>query len=60
MTFQAVLTAAPLASDDRAGAIRDHLREAIVDRRLAPGTKLNEAPAHEAVLARRPQFGIFE
>lgn len=24
------------------------------------GTKLNEAPAHEAVLARRPQFGIFE
>ncbi len=29
-------------SDDRAGAIRDHLRDAIVDHRLAPGTKLSE------------------
>lgn len=28
--------------DDRAGAIRDHLRDAIVDHRLAPGTKLSE------------------
>ncbi|SEP79701.1 transcriptional regulator, GntR family [Devosia sp. YR412] len=32
----------PLA-EDRAAMIRDHLRDAIVDRRLAPGTKLNEA-----------------
>jgi len=30
-------------SEDRTGMIRDHLRDAIVDRRLAPGTKLNEA-----------------
>lgn len=29
-------------SRDRAMVIRDHLRDAIVDRRLAPGTKLNE------------------
>lgn len=28
--------------DDRSGAIRDHLRDAIVDHRLAPGTKLSE------------------
>ncbi|NGP18835.1 GntR family transcriptional regulator [Devosia aurantiaca] len=28
--------------EDRAAAIRDRLRDAIVDRRLAPGTKLNE------------------
>lgn len=27
---------------DRAGAIRDHIRNAIVDRRLEPGTKLSE------------------
>jgi len=27
---------------DRAAAIRDHLRDAIVDRRLGPGTKLSE------------------
>lgn len=37
----------PLPSDpsqeDRAQAIRDSLRDAIVDRRLAPGTKLSEA-----------------
>lgn len=33
----------PLAGEDRATAIRDHLRDAIVDRRLAPGTKLSEA-----------------
>ena len=30
-------------TEDRAAAIRDHLRDAIVDRRLAPGTKLSEA-----------------
>lgn len=34
---------APLVAEDRATVIRDHLRDAIVDRRLAPGTKLNEA-----------------
>ena len=31
------------SAEDRAAMIRDHLRDAIVDRRLAPGTKLNEA-----------------
>jgi DNA-binding GntR family transcriptional regulator len=31
------------AGEDRAMTIRDHLRDAIVDRRLAPGTKLSEA-----------------
>jgi DNA-binding GntR family transcriptional regulator len=30
-------------NEDRAQAIRDQLRDAIVDRRLAPGTKLSEA-----------------
>ncbi|PDQ19445.1 GntR family transcriptional regulator [Mesorhizobium sanjuanii] len=30
------------ANQDRAQAIRDNLRDAIVDRRLAPGTKLSE------------------
>ena len=34
--------AAPVV-EDRTAMIRDHLRDAIVDRRLAPGTKLNEA-----------------
>lgn len=35
---------APLSgSEDRALAIREQLREAIIDRRLAPGTKLGEA-----------------
>jgi DNA-binding GntR family transcriptional regulator len=34
--------AAPQA-DDRAMAIRDHLRDAIVEHRLVPGTKLSEA-----------------
>lgn len=29
-------------ADDRTMAIREHLRDAIVDRRLAPGTKLSE------------------
>lgn len=36
-------TIADGAGEDRAQAIRDHLRDAIVDRRLAPGTKLSEA-----------------
>ena len=31
------------APEDRTQAIRDHLRDAIVDRRLAPGTKLAES-----------------
>ena len=35
--------ARPPVAEDRAAMIRDHLRDAIVDRRLAPGTKLNEA-----------------
>src|SRR5215217_2843440 len=35
--------AVPPVAEDRAMMIRDHLRDAIVDRRLAPGTKLNEA-----------------
>jgi len=30
-------------AEDRAAMIRDHLRDAIVDRRLAPATKLSEA-----------------
>ncbi|MBK8085258.1 MAG: GntR family transcriptional regulator [Devosia sp.] len=30
-------------AEDRAAAIREHLRDAIIDRRLAPGTKLGEA-----------------
>lgn len=30
-------------AEDRSILIRDHLRDAIVDRRLVPGTKLNEA-----------------
>lgn len=32
-----------VGSEDRAMAIREQLRDAIIDRRLAPGTKLNEA-----------------
>ena len=31
------------SAEDRAQAIRDHLRDAVVDRRLAPGTKLSES-----------------
>jgi DNA-binding GntR family transcriptional regulator len=37
------VVAAALIAEDPAAMIRDHLRDAIVDRRLAPGTKLNEA-----------------
>lgn len=42
MTLEDRTFSAPLVAEDRAGVIRDHLRDAIVDRRLAPGTKLNE------------------
>ena len=42
MTLADQSFAAPVA-EDRTAMIRDHLRDAIVDRRLAPGTKLNEA-----------------
>ncbi len=41
MTLDDQTFSAPLA-EDRTMMIRDHLRDAIVDRRLAPGTKLNE------------------
>nr|WP_295888075.1 GntR family transcriptional regulator [uncultured Devosia sp.] len=43
MTLDDQSFALPLVAEDRAMMIRDHLRDAIVDRRLAPGTKLNEA-----------------
>ena len=43
MTFADYSFAAPPVAENRAAMIRDHLRDAIVDRRLAPGTKLNEA-----------------
>ena len=33
----------PTDVEDRASMVRDQLRDAIVDRRLSPGTKLNEA-----------------
>lgn len=35
------------AGEDRSLSIRDQLRDAIIDRRLAPGTKLNEAEVGE-------------
>ena len=38
-----IFSAIDSAGEDRAQAIRDHLRDAIVDRRLAPGTKLSES-----------------
>lgn len=43
MTLADDSLAASAVTEDRAAMIRDHLRDAIVDRRLAPGTKLNEA-----------------
>lgn len=43
MTLADQTPSQPLIVEDRAAMIRDHLRDAIVDRRLAPGTKLNEA-----------------
>jgi DNA-binding GntR family transcriptional regulator len=36
-----------LAGEDRAVSIREQLRDAIIDRRLAPGTKLSEAEVGE-------------
>jgi DNA-binding GntR family transcriptional regulator len=36
-----------IAGEDRAFGIREQLRDAIIDRRLAPGTKLNEAEVGE-------------
>lgn len=41
-------------ADDRAQAIRDVLRDAIVDRRLAPGTKLSESEVAQLFTASRP------
>lgn len=43
MTLDQSAILPPFAGEDRAATIRDHLRDAIVDRRLAPGTKLSEA-----------------
>jgi DNA-binding GntR family transcriptional regulator len=43
MTTDQTFASATLVVEDRAAMIRDHLRDAIVDRRLTPGTKLNEA-----------------
>jgi DNA-binding GntR family transcriptional regulator len=43
MTLTDQTFSGPFVAEDRAAMIRDHLRDAIVDRRLAPGTKLNEA-----------------
>lgn len=43
MTLADQTFSSPIVAEDRTAAIRDHLRDAIVDRRLAPGTKLNEA-----------------
>lgn len=43
MTLADQNPAGPFIAEDRSAMIRDHLRDAIVDRRLAPGTKLNEA-----------------
>ncbi|MDO8360464.1 MAG: GntR family transcriptional regulator, partial [Devosia sp.] len=43
MTLADQTFAMPPVAEDRAAMIRDHLRDAIVDRRLSPGTKLNEA-----------------
>lgn len=43
MTVEEHMSGPPPVAEDRAALIRDHLRDAIVDRRLAPGTKLNEA-----------------
>lgn len=43
MTLSDQSFAASLVVEDRAEMIRDHLRDAIVDQRLSPGTKLSEA-----------------
>ena len=43
MTLDDSTIAPSFPGEDRSATIRDHLRDAIVDRRLAPGTKLSEA-----------------
>lgn len=43
MTITDSIAAATNGQEDRVQAIRDRLRDAIVDRRLSPGTKLSEA-----------------
>ncbi len=43
MTIADINPDTDVTQEDRAQAIRDTLRDAIVDRRLAPGTKLSEA-----------------
>lgn len=43
MTIADINPETDVTQEDRAQAIRDTLRDAIVDRRLAPGTKLSEA-----------------
>lgn len=43
MTLADHSSATETSQEDRAQAIRDKLRDAIVDRRLSPGTKLSEA-----------------
>lgn len=43
MNFAHINPTIDATQEDRAQAIRDTLRDAIVDRRLAPGTKLSEA-----------------
>jgi DNA-binding GntR family transcriptional regulator len=47
MTLSDYAFVATRASEDRGLGIRDQLRDAIIDRRLAPGTKLNEAEVGE-------------
>ena len=43
MPIDAQIVPATELAEDRSAMIRDHLRDAIVDRRLAPATKLSEA-----------------
>jgi len=43
MTLDETTIATASTGEDRTATIRDHLRDAIVDRRLAPDTKLSEA-----------------
>ena len=43
MRLQEVEFVTARREEDRAATIRDQLRDAIIDRRLSPGTKLNEA-----------------
>jgi DNA-binding GntR family transcriptional regulator len=47
MTLSDYAFVATRGSEDRSLGIRDQLRDAIIDRRLAPGTKLNEAEVGE-------------